>query len=591
MGTKKQQSRNQTHKKRGLEVRTQPKLKKDLGLPSLGSFKTKMTNKVEEQKQRAEQAGKRQANAREALHNKYRNMSSGLSLADMANQAEQRGATFDSTEGTEEEFKDQVDAAATGQKDNSKKAYFREFRKVLEHADVVLEVLDARDPLGCRTRHVERMIMDSGLSKKIILVLNKIDLVPRENVESWLKYLRNEYPAIAFKASTQSQRRNLSQSNMSADIANQDMLNSSECLGADQLIKLLKNYCRNLNMKTSITVGVIGYPNVGKSSVINSLKRSKVCGVGSTPGFTKVAQQITLDKNIKLLDCPGIVFAAQGHNGESDAEVLLRNCVKVELLDDPITPVQVIVSRCSMEQLMAMYEIPPFNDVHDFLVRLALQRGKLKKGGIPDTHLVARAVLQDWNGGKIPFYTRPPSATSSHINASLVSSWGKELDLDDLLKEDNLVLGSLKSSNDFVNGSIIMQSNDTDADGPMEIMDQDMMEGSESLMEMSTSSQNDTMSTEAFSQQPVVNIVAKTKKGQSNSGRKQVLIDSTEAQLNPQFNQSLKKQLKMQQKKARRQERSGDDVDYVDEDDMMADDDIMQNNYGALPVDSDEEEL
>ncbi|KAJ2959818.1 hypothetical protein NQZ79_g4784 [Umbelopsis isabellina] len=586
MGTKKQQSRNQTHKKRGLEVRTQPSRRtENKGLSRPASDKP---------------------NAREALHNKYRNMTSGLSLADMANQAEQRGATFESTEGTEEEFKDQVDAAATGQKDNSKKAYFREFRKVLEHADVVLEVLDARDPLGCRTRHVERMIMDSGLSKKIILVLNKIersqiflhnipvsfkDLVPRENVESWLKYLRNEYPAIAFKASTQSQRRNLSQSNMSADIANQDMLNSSECLGADQLIKLLKNYCRNLNMKTSITVGVIGYPNVGKSSVINSLKRSKVCGVGSTPGFTKVAQQITLDKNIKLLDCPGIVFAAQGHNGESDAEVLLRNCVKVELLDDPITPVQVIVSRCSMEQLMAMYEIPPFNDVHDFLVRLALQRGKLKKGGIPDTHLVARAVLQDWNGGKIPFYTRPPSATSSHINASLVSSWGKELDLDDLLKEDNLVLGSLKSSNDFGNGSIIMQSNDTDADGPMEIMDQDMMEGSESLMEMSTSSQNDAMSTEAFSQQPVVNIVAKTKKGQSNSGRKQVLIDSTEAQLNPQFNQSLKKQLKMQQKKARRQERTEDDAGYVDEDDMMADDDIMQNNYGALPVDSDEEEL
>lgn len=111
-------------------------------------------------------------------------------------------------------------------------------------------------------------------------------------------------------------------------------------------------------------------------------------------------------------------------------------------------------------------------------------------------------------------------------------------------------------------------------------------------MEMSTSSQNDAMSTEAFSQQPVVNIVAKTKKGQSNSGRKQVLIDSTEAQLNPQFNQSLKKQLKMQQKKARRQEKSGEDgVDDIDEDDMMADDDIMQNNYGALPVDSDEEEL
>jgi nuclear GTP-binding protein len=178
----------------------------------------------------------------------------------------------------------------------------------------------------------------SNVVGKEVLSAGPLDLVPKENVEQWLKYLRNEYPAIAFKASTQSQRNNLSQSNVSTDAASTNMLNSAECLGADTLIKLLKNYCRNVNIKTSITVGIVGYPNVGKSSVINSLKRSKVCGVGSTPGFTKVAQQITLDKNIKLLDCPGIVFAQQGQDGQNAAEITLRNCVKVELLDDPITP-------------------------------------------------------------------------------------------------------------------------------------------------------------------------------------------------------------------------------------------------------------
>jgi hypothetical protein len=67
-------------------------------------------------------------------------------------------------------------------------------------------------------------------------------------------------------------------------------LSLSRCAGADALIKLLKNYCRNKDLKTSIHVGVIGFPNVGKSSLINSLKRSKVCGVGATPGFTKTAQ-------------------------------------------------------------------------------------------------------------------------------------------------------------------------------------------------------------------------------------------------------------------------------------------------------------
>lgn len=162
---------------------------------------------------------------------------------------------------------------------------------------------------------------------------------------------------------------------------------------------LLKNYCRNAHLKTSITVGIIGYPNVGKSSVINSLARAKVCGVGSTPGFTKVAQQITLDKNIKLLDCPGIVFAAQGQDGQTDAEIALRNCVKVELLDDPVTPgkspspfslsllydtliiyiVQAIISKCSPERLMAIYHVGYFSTVHEFLVLLAQQRGKLMK--------------------------------------------------------------------------------------------------------------------------------------------------------------------------------------------------------------------
>ena len=92
-------------------------------------------------------------------------------------------------------------------------------------------------------------------------------------------------------------------------------------------------------MKTSITVGVVGFPNVGKSSVINSLKRAKVCGVGSTPGVTKVAQTIHLDKNINLLDCPGIVFSKPTGNSKKDSvSVLLRSCVKVELLADPISP-------------------------------------------------------------------------------------------------------------------------------------------------------------------------------------------------------------------------------------------------------------
>ena len=133
--------------------------------------------------------------------------------------------------------------------DQSLKAYYREFRRVVEASDVVLEVLDARDPLGCRCPQVEEAVLVSGTNKKLILVLNKIgklgfaslplpffslhitsylsllsnlypfsdvsilsplaDLVPKEIVELWLKHLRNEFPAVAFKASTQTQKHNL----------------------------------------------------------------------------------------------------------------------------------------------------------------------------------------------------------------------------------------------------------------------------------------------------------------------------------------------------------------------------------------------
>lgn len=93
----------------------------------------------------------------------------------MVHSAEMRANEFNSQQAAQQIAEKEVkDAALTGEKDNSRKAYFREFKKVLENADVVLEILDARDPLGTRTRHVEEMIMDSGLNKKIILVLNKI---------------------------------------------------------------------------------------------------------------------------------------------------------------------------------------------------------------------------------------------------------------------------------------------------------------------------------------------------------------------------------------------------------------------------------
>ncbi|KQK84613.1 hypothetical protein AAES_48528 [Amazona aestiva] len=85
---------------------------------------------------------------------------------------------------------------------NSKESFCSELKKVIEASDVVLEVLDARDPMGCRCPQLEEAVTCSGGGKKLVLVLNKIDLVPKENLEKWLNYLKKELPTVAFKSAT-----------------------------------------------------------------------------------------------------------------------------------------------------------------------------------------------------------------------------------------------------------------------------------------------------------------------------------------------------------------------------------------------------
>ena len=154
-------------------------------------------------------------------------------------------------------------------------------------------------------------------------------------------------------------------------------------------------------------MGFIGYPNTGKSSIINTLRKKRVCTVAPIPGETKVWQYITLMKRIYLIDCPGVVPPSQG---DSEQDILLRGVVRVENVEHPAQYIDAVLRRTQARHIERTYDIKhaDYNDDSvEFLSILARKAGRLLKGGEPDVDGVAKMVLNDFLRGKIPWFTPP----------------------------------------------------------------------------------------------------------------------------------------------------------------------------------------
>ncbi|CAH1985702.1 unnamed protein product [Acanthoscelides obtectus] len=257
---------------------------------------------------------------------------------------------------------------------------WNELYKVVDSSDVLLQVLDARDPLGTRSAYLEKYLKTEKPHKHLIFILNKVDLVPTWVTQRWVAILSKDYPTVAFHASL------------------------THPFGKGSLINLLRQFAKLHIDKKQISVGFIGYPNVGKSSIINTLRSKKVCKVAPIAGETKVWQYITLMNRIYLIDCPGVVYPS----AETDTEKVLKGVVRVELVNNPEDYIGAVLERIRPEYVKKTYKIEEWNDPEHFLEQMAKRSGKLLKGGEPDIPSVAKMVLNDWQRGKLPFYCCPP---------------------------------------------------------------------------------------------------------------------------------------------------------------------------------------
>jgi nuclear GTP-binding protein len=215
--------------------------------------------------------------------------------------------------------------------------------------------------------------------------------------------------------------------------------------GTLPLMMLLKKYSlgtssTGASSTKALSIGIIGYPNSGKSSVINALlasvNKKTRAKTGNAAGVTTMHQEIALDKKLTLIDSPGVVMAAGIGGVEEQASLVLRKAVNVASIEDVVGVVEAVVKRMCKEQVSMQFRVGLFDTVDEFLGVLGKMKGKFKRGGVVDKEAAARFALHAWADGKMKYFTMPEVAVREGTAKLVQNAPGAGgLDLDELFRE------------------------------------------------------------------------------------------------------------------------------------------------------------
>lgn len=379
--------------------------------------------------------------------------------------------------------------------------FWRQLWRVIERSDVVVQIVDARNPLLFRCLDLEAYVKEVSEHKVNMLLVNKADLLTREQRRDWARHFQKEgLRAVFWSALAESDRLDAEEKGMEVDdpeceesdpeeegqpdnedsaqkgaAREEDMKvaaeeeevdeegeesateeeqretvsvdeedwftcsedeqeegaavsssqssfhNSSRLLHKDELLDMFMAVHSGPRCKDGqLTVGLVGYPNVGKSSTINTIFRNKKVSVSATPGHTKHFQTLYVEPGLCLCDCPGLVMPSFV---STKAEMICSGILPIDQMRDHVPAVSHVcqlIPRHVLEGTYGINIIRPREDedpdrpptYEELLMAYGYMRGFMTSHGQPDQSRSARYILKDYVSGKL-LYCHPPP----HINA------------------------------------------------------------------------------------------------------------------------------------------------------------------------------